>query len=81
MARTDAFAGIAEFLAVAELGSFRAAAARLRVTPAAVSQAVRALETRVGTPLFLFYARRAALPQPRRARASCRGCGRRWSRS
>jgi hypothetical protein len=26
MARTDAFAGIAEFLAVAELGSFRAAA-------------------------------------------------------
>jgi DNA-binding transcriptional LysR family regulator len=53
MARTDAFTGITEFLAVAELGSFRAAAARLRVTPAAVSQAVRTLETRVGTPLFL----------------------------
>jgi DNA-binding transcriptional LysR family regulator len=53
MARADAFAGITEFVAVAELGSFRAAAARLRVTPAAVSQAVRALEARVGMPLFL----------------------------
>jgi DNA-binding transcriptional LysR family regulator len=53
MARTDAFTGLTEFLAVAELGSFRAAAARLRVTPAAVSQAVKALETRVGMPLFL----------------------------
>jgi len=53
MARTDTFTGLSEFLAVAELGSFRAAAARLRVTPAAVSQAVRTLETRVGMPLFL----------------------------
>src|SRR5579871_1966659 len=53
MARTDSFTGLSEFLAVAELGSFRAAAARLRVTPAAVSQAVRTLETRVGMPLFL----------------------------
>ena len=52
MARTDAFTGLTEFLAVAELGSFRAAAAHLRVTPPAVSQAVRALETRVGMPLF-----------------------------
>src|SRR5215468_8121040 len=53
MARTDTFTGLSEFLAVADLGSFRAAAARLRVTPAAVSQAVRALETRLGMPLFL----------------------------
>lgn len=53
MARTDTFTGFSEFLAVAELGSFRAAAARLRVTPAAVSQAVRALETRIGMALFL----------------------------
>src|SRR5215831_17073185 len=53
MARTDTFTGFSEFLAVAEFGSFRAAAARLRVTPAAVSQAVRALETRVGMPLFM----------------------------
>jgi DNA-binding transcriptional LysR family regulator len=53
MARTDTFTGLTEFLAVAELGNFRAAAARLRVTPAAVSQAVRALEMRVGMPLFV----------------------------
>ncbi|HZP76713.1 MAG TPA: LysR family transcriptional regulator [Pseudolabrys sp.] len=53
MARTDSFTGLSEFLAVAELKSFRAAAARLRVTPAAVSQAVRTLETRVGMPLFV----------------------------
>jgi DNA-binding transcriptional LysR family regulator len=53
MARTDTFTGLSEFLAVAELGSFRAAAARLRVTPGAVSQAVKTLETRVGVPLFL----------------------------
>jgi DNA-binding transcriptional LysR family regulator len=53
MARTDTFTGLTEFLAVAELGSFRAAAARLRVTPAAVSQAVKTLEMRIGMPLFL----------------------------
>lgn len=53
MARTDAFTGLSEFLAVAERGSFRAAAAHLRVTPAAVSQAIKALETRLGAPLFL----------------------------
>lgn len=53
MARVDTFTGLSEMLAVAELGSFRAAAARLRVTPAAVSQAVRALETRLGLPLFV----------------------------
>ncbi|MDX2202009.1 MAG: LysR family transcriptional regulator [Hyphomicrobiaceae bacterium] len=53
MARTDAFTGLSEFLAVAELGSFRAAAAHLRVTPAAVSQAIKTLETRLGAPLFL----------------------------
>jgi DNA-binding transcriptional LysR family regulator len=63
MARTDAFTGLTEFLAVAELGSFRAAAARLRVTPAAVSQAVKALETRVGTPLFLRTTRSVAVTE------------------
>jgi DNA-binding transcriptional LysR family regulator len=52
MARTDIFTGVAEFLAVAERASFRAAAADLGVTPPAVSQAVRALEARVGLPLF-----------------------------
>src|SRR5215469_5075742 len=52
MARTDLFTGLAEFLAVASNGSFRAAAAGLGVTPSAVSQAVKTLETRAGLPLF-----------------------------
>jgi DNA-binding transcriptional LysR family regulator len=52
MSRTDQFAGMSEFLAVARHASFRAAAAELGVTASAVSQAVRALEQRVGLPLF-----------------------------
>jgi DNA-binding transcriptional LysR family regulator len=45
---------------VAELGSFRAAAAHMRVTPAAVSQAIKALESRIGLPLFLRTTRNVA---------------------
>lgn len=63
MARITTFSGLTEFLAVAESGSFRAAAARLRVTPAAISQAVKALETRLGTPLFLRTTRSVALTE------------------
>jgi DNA-binding transcriptional LysR family regulator len=63
MARTDTFSGVREFLAVARHGSFRAAAAELRVTPAAVSQAVKALEARVGMPLFLRTTRSVALSE------------------
>jgi len=44
--------GVEAFLRVAERRGFRAAAADLGVTPSAVSQAVRALEARVGTALF-----------------------------
>jgi DNA-binding transcriptional LysR family regulator len=62
MSRSDAFAGLSEFLAVANHASFRAAAAELRVTPAAVSQAVRALEVRVG-PLFQRTTRSVALTE------------------
>lgn len=61
MARIDAFSGLGEFLAVAEHGSFRAAAAALQVTPGAVSQAVRALEARLSLPLFTRTTRRVAL--------------------
>lgn len=61
MARLDAFSGLTEFLAVAKHGSFRAAAAVLRVTPAAVSQAIKALETRTGMPLLLRTTRSVAL--------------------
>lgn len=40
------------FVAVAEAGSFSAAARRLGVSPSAVSQAIQSLEERLGTPLF-----------------------------
>lgn len=39
--------------AVIETGSFEQAAARLNLTPSAVSQRVRALETRLGSPLIV----------------------------
>jgi DNA-binding transcriptional LysR family regulator len=63
LARVDAFTGLSEFLAVADQASFRAAAATLRVTPAAVSQAVRALEARLGMPLFQRTTRHVALTE------------------
>jgi DNA-binding transcriptional LysR family regulator len=63
MARRTLFAGIPEFLAVAEHGSFRAAAAQLRVTPAAMSQAVKALEEQLGVPLFLRTTRSVGLTE------------------
>lgn len=63
MARTDLFTGLSEFLAVADHASFRAAAAAIGVTPAAVSQAIRALETRVGLPLFQRTTRNVALTE------------------
>jgi DNA-binding transcriptional LysR family regulator len=63
MARTDMFTGLAEFLAVAQRSSFRAAGADLGVSSSAVSQAVRALETRVGVPLFQRTTRKVALTE------------------
>src|SRR5579883_3175264 len=63
MARVDQFSGLAEFLAVAQHASFRAAGAELRVTPSAVSQAVRALETRLHMPLFARTTRNVALTE------------------
>lgn len=44
--------GLVMFLAVAELRGFRAASRQLGVTPSAVSQAIRNLEERIGSPLF-----------------------------
>src|SRR5262245_37029662 len=44
--------GVEAFVRVAERRSFRQAAADLDVTPSAVSQAVRTLETRMGVSLF-----------------------------
>src|ERR1700752_2081569 len=50
--RHGALDGVEAFLSVAEHRSFRRAAAQLSVTPSAISQAVRALEARVGAALF-----------------------------
>src|ERR1700710_765761 len=50
--RQGALEGVETFLAVARHRSFRRAAAELGVTPSAVSQAVRSLETRLGAALF-----------------------------
>src|SRR5882757_1631090 len=63
MGRIDTFTGLSEFLAVAERASFRAAAADLGVTPAAVTQAIRALERRLGLPLFQRTTRRVSLTE------------------
>src|SRR3954469_11833459 len=57
----DRFDGLPTFLSVARQKSFRAAARELGVTPGAVSQAVRALELKVGLPLFQRTTRRVAL--------------------
>ncbi len=57
------FDGIPAFLAVAELMSFTAAAARLGVTPTAVSKAVKLLELRHDAVLFQRTTRKVALTE------------------
>ncbi len=59
----DPYAGLATFIAVAESASFTAAAARLGVTPTAVSKAIRAMEARHGVPLFRRTTRSVALTE------------------
>jgi DNA-binding transcriptional LysR family regulator len=59
----DPFNGLTEFLAVAELKNFTQAAARLGVTPTAVSHAVKTLEKRTGVVLFQRTTRRVALTE------------------
>jgi DNA-binding transcriptional LysR family regulator len=44
--------GLVTFVTVAEQRGFRAAARIMGVTPSAISQSIRALELRVGAPLF-----------------------------
>jgi len=61
MTRTSSFSGLAEFLAVGRHANFRAAGAELGVTPSAISQAIRALEARIGVPLFQRTTRKVAL--------------------
>jgi|SRR6185312_4552033 DNA-binding transcriptional LysR family regulator len=55
--------GVEAFLAVAQHRNFRRAAAELGVTPSAMSQAVRALEARIGAPLFLRTTRSVGLTE------------------
>src|SRR3954464_16062301 len=61
--RQGALDGVEAFLKVAEYRSFRRAAAELGVTPSAISQAVRALEARVGAPLFIRTTRSVGLTE------------------
>jgi DNA-binding transcriptional LysR family regulator len=55
--------GVEAALAVAQHRSFRRAAAELAVTPSAISQAVRALEARVGVALFIRTTRSVGLTE------------------
>src|ERR1044072_3106790 len=59
--RQGALDGVEAFLGVAQHRSFRRAAAELGVTPSAMSQAVRALEGRVGAAPFIRTTRRVGL--------------------
>ncbi len=51
------------FLAIAELGTFTAAAGRVHVTQAAISMQIRQLETEVGAQLFVRAPRRVILTE------------------
>jgi len=61
--RHGALDGVEAFLSVAQHHSFRRAAAELGVTPSAISQAVRALEARVGAALFMRTTRSVGLTE------------------
>ena len=61
--RQGALDGVEAFLGVAQHRSFRKAAAQLGVTPSAISQAVRALEARVGAALFIRTTRSVGLSE------------------
>src|SRR5215469_336396 len=61
--RQGALDGIEAFLSVAQHRNFRKAAAELRVTPSAISQAIRALEARIGAALFIRTTRSVGLTE------------------
>ncbi len=61
--RQGALDGVETFLSVAQHRSFRKAAAELGVTPSAISQAIRALEARIGAALFIRTTRSVGLTE------------------
>src|SRR5580692_6180334 len=61
--RQGALDGVEAFLSVAQHRNFRRAASELGVTPSAISQAVRALEERVGAVLFMRTTRSVGLTE------------------
>src|SRR6516164_2319621 len=61
--RRGALDGVEAFLSVAQHRNFRKAAAELGVTPSAISQAVRALEARLGAALFVRTTRSVGLTE------------------
>ncbi|MGC1409917.1 MAG: LysR family transcriptional regulator [Acetobacteraceae bacterium] len=61
--RHGALDGVEAFLSVARHRNFRKAAAELGVTPSAISQAVRALEARIGAALFIRTTRSVGLTE------------------
>jgi DNA-binding transcriptional LysR family regulator len=61
--RHGALDGVEAFLSVAQHRSFRRAAAELGVTPSAVSQAIRALEARIGAAFFIRTTRSVGLTE------------------
>src|SRR5947207_4796684 len=61
--RQGALDGVEAFLCVARHRNFRRAAAELAVTPSAVSQAIRALEARIGAALFIRTTRSVGLTE------------------
>src|SRR5260370_26478054 len=61
--RHGALDGVATFLSLAQHRNFRRAAAAVGVTPSAVSQAVRALEARLGAALFIGTTRSVGLTE------------------
>jgi DNA-binding transcriptional LysR family regulator len=61
--RQGALDGVEAVLSVAQHRNFRKAAAELGVTPSAISQVVRALETRVGAALFIRTTRSVGLTE------------------
>ena len=62
-ARIPSPAALRTFEAAARLGSFKAAAAELSVTPTAVSHQIRTLEEHLGIPLFIRRTRAVALTE------------------